>query len=109
MVRRGKAVRLEELKSIDQSFSKAAPKFAQVNPPRASDVDKLKTFVKQKFKIPMGNVGRADTQKDYFCPGTGIRIWKCPDNLFGQISSIKDYKSKYYGVSFTMAVKLVFI
>ena len=112
MVRRGKAVRFEELKRIDQSFSKAAPKFAQVNPPRASDVDKLLaiiTFVKHKFKIQMGHVGQADTQKDYFCPGTGIWIWKYPDNLFGQISSIKGYKSKYYGVSFTMAVKLVFI
>ena len=101
MVRRGKAVWLEELKRIDQSISKAAPKFAQVNPPRASDDDKLLaiiTFVKQKFKIPMGHVGQADTQKDYFCPGTGIRIWKCPDNLFGQISSIKGYKSRYYGV-----------
>ena len=50
MVRRGNAVQLEELKRIDQSFSKAAPKFAQVNPPRASDVDKLITFIKQKFK-----------------------------------------------------------
>ena len=24
------------------------------------------------------------TQKDHFCPGTWNRIWKCPDNLFGQ-------------------------
>ena len=27
----------------------------------------------------------ADTQKDFFCPRTGIWIWKCQDNLFGQI------------------------
>ena len=40
----------------------------------------------------------ADTQKDYFCQGTGIWIWKCPDNLFGQIRSIKGYKCKYYYV-----------
>ena len=26
-----------------------------------------------------------DTQKDYFCPGTEIWIWKCLENLFGQI------------------------
>ena len=27
----------------------------------------------------------ADTQNNYFCPGTGIWILKCPENLFGQI------------------------
>ena len=26
-----------------------------------------------------------DMQKDYFCPGTGIGMQKCPDNLIGQI------------------------
>ena len=50
-----------------------------------------------------------DTQKDYFCPGTGIWIRKCPDNSFGQICQIKGYKSKYYGVSGKNVVKLAFI
>ena len=40
-----------------------------------------------------------DTQKDYFCPGTGIWVQKCPDNLFGQI---KGYKRIYYCLSCKM-------
>ena len=48
-------------------------------------------------------------QKDYFCPGTGIWIWKYPDNLFEQICQIKGYKSTYNGVSGKNAVKLAFI
>ena len=68
------------------------------------------------LRLPCGLIEAAswietgpDMQKDYFCPGAGIWIWKCPDNLFGQISSLKGYKSKYYGVSCTIALKLVFI
>ena len=41
----------------------------------------------------------ADTQKDDFCSGIGIWIWKCPDNIFGQIGKIKGYNSKYHCVS----------
>ena len=55
------------------------------------------------------NTHQTDMQKDNFCPGTGIWIRKCPDNLFGQISSMKGYKSKYYGVSCKNVVKLAFI
>ena len=55
------------------------------------------------------NKKNADTQKDYFCPGTGIWIWECTDNSFGQICKIKCYKSKYYGVSDKNVVKLSFI
>ena len=42
---------------------------------------------------------KSDMQKDDFCLGTGIWIWKSPYNLFGQICKINGYKSKYYGVS----------
>ena len=38
-------------------------------------------------------------QKDYFCPGTGIWIWKYPDNLFEQKRQIKGYKTAYNSVS----------
>ena len=48
----------------------------------------------------------ADTQKDDFCPGTWIWIWKWADNLFRQIRKIKGYKSKYYGVLGKNVVKL---
>ena len=48
-------------------------------------------------------------QKDYFCPGTGIWIWKCPDNLFGQIYKIKGYQSKYHEVLAKNVMKLAFI
>ena len=48
-------------------------------------------------------------QNDNFCPGTEIWIWKCPDNLFGQIYKLKVYKSTYDGVSGKNAVKLAFI
>ena len=71
------------------------------------------TFVKlgiQSVSVFTSSHSRVtDTQKDYFCLGTRIWIWKCPDNLFGQISSIKGYKCKYYGVSCKNLVKLAFI
>ena len=44
------------------------------------------------------NISFADTQKDYYCPGTGIWFQKCPDNSFGQIHYIKGPKSKYHDV-----------
>ena len=60
-------------------------------------------------KISYIGISKADTQKDKFCPGTGIWIWKCPDNLFGQICKIEVYNGKYYGVSGKSVVKLAFI
>ena len=47
-------------------------------------------------------------QKDYFCPGTGIWIWKYPDNLFEQKRQIKGYKTTYNSVSGKNTVKLAF-
>ena len=48
-------------------------------------------------------------QKDYFCPGTGIWTWICPNNVLQQICQINGYKSTCNGVSGKNGVKMAFI